>query len=235
MAMYEIAHHQTIDSVLKYFNADYLCNNNIIFGGGTLIALMIDEYRESVDVDFLCPDTDSYRAVRSQVTNVSLGDLVLRDFNYVREISSGRDAVRTIIELDNVKIKLEFVGFSDYKLGSSQPNNEFPVPFLDIPSCFSTKLLANADRQGDVPYKDIFDLIAMYLHWGEIPDCSWLEADRHYSNRVIKHGLKLSLERILANKDEYFLHAKSVKMKDEWAEEIINKGAEKMYARYLKG
>ncbi|WP_322543705.1 nucleotidyl transferase AbiEii/AbiGii toxin family protein [Pantoea eucrina] len=31
----------------------------MFFGGGTRIALEINEYRESIDVDFLCPDRAS--------------------------------------------------------------------------------------------------------------------------------------------------------------------------------
>lgn len=234
MNKYEVAHHQVIDDILKRFNTDYLCENDIIFGGGTLIALLIEEYRESVDVDFLCPDTTSYRAVRTQVTNNSLGNLVKDEFHYVREISSSRDAVRTIIDLDNTKIKIEFVGFPDYLLNANKPDRQFPVPFLDYTSCFSTKLLANADRYNDAPHKDIFDLIAMYIHWGGIPEDSWKEADRNYSDKVIKNGLKISLENIISNKQKYFKHAESVKMKEEWAEKIINHGAEKMYLHYLK-
>ena len=82
MNQYALTHHQIISSALKNFNSEFLCKNNIIFGGGTRIALEIDEYRESVDIDFLCPDMASYRAVREQVTNISLGCLVNTEFNY---------------------------------------------------------------------------------------------------------------------------------------------------------
>ncbi|GAB7225145.1 hypothetical protein VoSk93_43660 [Vibrio owensii] len=46
------------------------------FGGGTRIALELDEFRESIDIDFLCPNKDSYRSVRQEVMNVTLGNLV---------------------------------------------------------------------------------------------------------------------------------------------------------------
>jgi hypothetical protein len=42
--------------------------------------LELDEYRESVDIDFLCRDKKSFRAVREQVTNRTLGELVKEDF-----------------------------------------------------------------------------------------------------------------------------------------------------------
>uniref|UniRef100_UPI0040478EF9 hypothetical protein n=1 Tax=Rheinheimera sp. TaxID=1869214 RepID=UPI0040478EF9 len=47
---YRRRHHQLIASCLENFNTDYLARHNILFGGGTRIALELDEYRESVDM-----------------------------------------------------------------------------------------------------------------------------------------------------------------------------------------
>ncbi|MEH8021221.1 nucleotidyl transferase AbiEii/AbiGii toxin family protein [Rheinheimera metallidurans] len=71
---------------MKNFNSDYLKQHNILFGGGTRIALEINEYRESVDIDFLCGDKAAFRAVRQQVTSNSLGNLVNTPFSYARDI-----------------------------------------------------------------------------------------------------------------------------------------------------
>lgn len=89
----ERRHHQIIYKALERFNSEFLSQNTILFGGGTRIALELNEYRESVDIDFICPNKDSYRAVRSEVTNQSLGNLVLEDFDYPRDIRADRDAV----------------------------------------------------------------------------------------------------------------------------------------------
>jgi hypothetical protein len=53
---------------------------------------------------------------------------------------------------------------------------------LSHESCFITKLLANADRALIPPYKDIFDLVAMYITWGEIPRGAWEEAERQFGS-----------------------------------------------------
>ncbi|WP_346010485.1 nucleotidyl transferase AbiEii/AbiGii toxin family protein [Citrobacter sp. RHBSTW-00535] len=58
MNEYKIKHHKLIRSVLNNFNADFFFANSIYFGGGTRIALEIDEYRESIDVDFLGNDSN---------------------------------------------------------------------------------------------------------------------------------------------------------------------------------
>jgi hypothetical protein len=46
-----------------------------------------------------------------------------------------------------------------------------------------TNLLANADRALAAPFKDVFDLVAMYLAWGE-PQAAWQEAERQYGSKV---------------------------------------------------
>jgi len=73
MENYKREHHRKIDIALHNFNADFLLDNHIIFGGGTRIAMEIDDYRESIDVDIICPDVPSYKAARSEITNISLG------------------------------------------------------------------------------------------------------------------------------------------------------------------
>jgi hypothetical protein len=52
--MFERPHHQRIATLLQAFDADLLLQANCYFAGGTAIVLSLGEYRESLDVDFLC-------------------------------------------------------------------------------------------------------------------------------------------------------------------------------------
>ena len=52
--MFKRDHHQKIGKVLLALNPENLKKSECYFGGGTAIALSLDEYRESVDIDFLC-------------------------------------------------------------------------------------------------------------------------------------------------------------------------------------
>ena len=228
MTRYKIAHHQIIESALENFNADFFCTNNILFGGGTRIALELDEYRESIDIDFLCPNRSSYRAVREQVTNTSLGDLVKKDFNYAREIRADRDAVRTIISHKGINIKLEFVSFDNYELESIFNVEEFPIPAIDQISCFYTKLLANADRKLIEPYKDIFDILAMYHSWGSIPKQSVILAEQHYGDSVIIPDVITALEDIIRDPSKYTTASHKVKMKEDWIKTIVEELPKKL-------
>lgn len=234
MTKYKIEHHQIIESALSNFNADFFCKNNILFGGGTRIALELDEFRESVDIDFLCPDRKSYRAVREQVTNVTLGDLVKEDFDYAREIRADRDGVRTVIRYKNTLIKLEFVSFDSYELSHEWNPENCPVPVIDQVSCFYTKLLANSDRKLIAPYKDIFDILAMYQAWGSIPEAAIGLAENHYGKRVVIPDLLIALDDIKQDPDKYLRAAKAVKMKIEWAESLVKEQAPKLIAELNK-
>lgn len=219
---YLLAHHQIIASALEFFNAEFFFRHKIIFGGGTRIALELDEYRQSVDIDFLCPNKASYRAVREQVTNNTLGELVKKDFDYIREIRADRDAVRTVIKHQNTAIKLEFVSFDDYDLDYETNLAKFPIPVLDRVSCFYTKLLANADRKLTEPYKDIFDILAMYKAWGSIPQQAISLAEQHYGLKVVMPDLIIALQDITKRPDVYKKSAKkTLLMKDEWSNALI--------------
>ncbi len=198
---YRLPRHNAILSVLHQFNTDFLVANRIAFGGGTRIALELDEYRESVDIDFLCPDRNAYRAVREQVTNVSLGQLVKRDFVYLREIKFDRYGVRTFIRFDNTDIKLEIVSCDQYDL-SINPPGLFPVPYLSKNACFYTKLLAHTDRPMTEPFKDIFDLLMMHKYWGKIPEDVWAGVDAIYSKAVLNTLVK-AVNDVISNPQQY--------------------------------
>jgi hypothetical protein len=228
MPDYQLPHHRLIMTALAQFDADFFAQHSICFGGGTRIALELDEYRESVDIDFLCPNKDSYRAVREQVTNLSLGALVRQEFEYVREIRADRYAVRTFLKLDDSLVKLEIVSCDEYRLVAGSDLNLFPLPYLSRESCFMTKLLANADRALAPPFKDVFDLVAMYLAWGEIPQAAWQEAERQYGS-VPRKALLKSLADMLARPALYLERAADMKMKSSWAQRIVAEGAQQLY------
>lgn len=220
MNEYKIKHHKLIRSVLDNFNADFFFTNSIYFGGGTRIALEIDEYRESIDVDFLCPNMESYRAVRQEVTSNSLGSLVKKEFCYAREIKFDRYGVRTFIMEENTLIKLEIVSFDNYDL-IADARQLFPVPFIDHESCFYTKLLANSDRCLLAQCKDIFDILAMHEAWGGIPQSAIKKAEKHYGSAVLNDLIR-SLKDIQTKQEYYYQLAEGMLIQPEFAQKLID-------------
>ena len=183
--MYRRARHNAIHEALLQFDKAFLLDNKVLFGGGTRIAMELDEFRESVDIDFVCPSIESYRAVRSEVSSSSFGDLVSGELELIREIRADRYGVRTAIKVNDTPIKLEFISFSDYRLSMAETTS-LPVPALDQDSCYITKLLALADRYAFPDKKDFIDLLTMQRKWGAPSQKAWAEVKRHYGEAPFK-------------------------------------------------
>lgn len=179
--MFKRPHHQRIARFLASLNADFLAQSGCYFGGGTAIVLSINEYRESVDVDFLCSSLDGYRALRNTITTASLGDIVSQPVELAREVRADRYGIRTFVRMEGIPIKFEIVSEGRIDItGSIDPI--FGVPTLSREDMYAEKLLANADRYGDmsVASRDAIDLAMLIEHWGNVPDQAWFKVRRAY-------------------------------------------------------
>jgi len=183
--MFNRAHHRRIHSVLAAMNAGFLEATGCYFGGGTCLALRLGEFRESVDMDFLCASRDGYRALRGAVTNRSLGQVFSVAPRLLREVRFDRYGIRSVLEVEDVPVKFEIVLEGRVFLGCERIPS-LPVPVVDRVGLFTEKLLANADRYADrsVYGRDIIDLLVMIEHWGEIPAQAWQAAQQAYGAAV---------------------------------------------------
>ncbi len=227
------ARHQLIWQVLEQFNTEFLVENNILFGGGTRIALELNEFRESTDIDFFCAGAASYRQVRLQAETTSLGQVLQPDHSLVfpREIRADRDGVRTYIQLkgSDEPIKLEFIRFDICEISADTKPHRFPVPIVDRHTCYLTKLLANADRYAESNKKDIFDLCMMKKEWGSIPKKVWQEADAVYGMTTVVKGLDKALSALTLNPEESIeVAVRVLKMKKEIAYELVMNTAKEL-------
>lgn len=66
--MFKRLHHQHISQALNLLNSELLQEAECYFAGGTAITLLLEEYRESVDIDFLCASKYGYRLLRNTVS-----------------------------------------------------------------------------------------------------------------------------------------------------------------------
>lgn len=168
--MFDRPHHQRIAKILQALNSDLLLQAECFFAGGTAIVLSLAEYRESVDVDFLCASNAGYRLLRNTVTANGLGALLNEPIKHLREVHTDRYGIRTILEVDGTPIKVEFVREDRIQL-SGYYDEILCVPILAKADMYAEKLLANADRGLDkfVKSRDLIDLAMMIDCWGEIP------------------------------------------------------------------
>lgn len=195
--MFRRPHHQRIAAVLRAFNADLLAQSECYFGGGTAIVLSLGEYRESVDIDFLCSSKDGFNLLRNLVSH-DLGPLLKTPIKHLRQVRIERDKISTFLEIDAKPIKVEFIQEGNAGVdGAVDP--AFGIPTLSRLDMFTQKLLANADRGADKAFmsRDIIDLAMMMQQWGVIPLQAWEKAYGAYGPYLIKgfeNSIKLTLD-----------------------------------------
>ena len=214
-------HHRQIERILESLNKTYFQDKGLMFGGGTRIALDIDEFRVSTDIDIVCPTSESYRAVRENVNSVSLGKLLTRDLSLPRGVQIGRDAVRTVVEIDNSFIQLEFIRFEGFEFKCELEQDLFPVPYINRESCYYSKLLANANRYTHPSKKDILDILAMTTSWGDIPAGAIKGAEAMYGERAILPNLRNALHQIIADKEAFNIAASDCGIEKGWREKLF--------------
>lgn len=150
--------------VLSVLNAPLLAEHNCWFGGGTAIVLANGEFRESVDIDFLVSDQQSYRRLRQIVRDRGLDALVTRELDLARTPSVDRYGIRTSILVAGVAIKFEIIHESRIDLDTPSPDDEIcGVQLLTRTDQVASKLLANDDRWADTSTfsRDLIDLAMM--------------------------------------------------------------------------
>ena len=173
MFEYRRARHRLVARLLAVLDAGFIATNHCYFGGGTRIALELDEFRESQDIDFLCADIAGYRALRAGISERSLGPILgtarklPAGITLLRDVRADQYGIRTLIGVDGEPVKFEIILEARIGLTSAQPDN-LPVQSLDRVSCFAEKWLANADRWNDasVASRDVIDLAFMLGAWG---------------------------------------------------------------------
>ena len=168
--MFERERHRAMARLLRRFEADLLANCKCYFGGGSAIVMQLNEYRESVDLDFLCADLNGYRALRNAIKPPTLGNLLREPVLYARDVRTERDKVTAFVLIDDLPVKVEIILEARISL-SGDFDERFGVPVLSTADLYAEKLLANADRGLDrsTMSRDLIDLSMMMRSWGPIP------------------------------------------------------------------
>ena len=168
-------------------NVELLVRSRCLFGGGTAIALALDEYRESMDIDFLCSSRDGYRLLRSALFHNGFRTLFPKttDVEQLRDIRSDQYSIGTVIGIKGQPIRLEIMRES--RIDLEKPTQRIlGIPTLTRTDRFCEKLMANADRYADrgSNSRDIIDLSMMMARWGDIPEQAWEKARLAYGDIV---------------------------------------------------
>ncbi|MFZ5467811.1 MAG: nucleotidyl transferase AbiEii/AbiGii toxin family protein [Myxococcota bacterium] len=191
---YKRPYHQRLARVIDRLDSARLRECGALFGGGTLISLVLGEFRVSRDLDFLCPVGEGYRRLRQLVDEQGAQGLFqnTEGVGLPRPARADQYGVRFPIAFEGELIKLEI--FCEARIALDPPEN---VPGLSV-GCLSTgdrfaeKLLANADRWADdsIEARDLIDL-AMMRRKGPIPHAAVAKAAAAYE---VEPALKRALE-----------------------------------------
>ena len=221
--MFERPHHRSIEKALRTFNAPLLQELGLFFGGGTAIALALGEYRESVDIDFLCSSPDGFKALRGMLSD-SINPLLNTPLKHIRDIRTDAYKVLTVIEIDDAKIKIELVREARIAL-EGQIDQILGIPTLSKVDLYAEKLLANADRGLDkyTLSRDIIDLAMMIHHWGPIPQLAWEKAAKAYGEGLIDKSFQRAAGLIADN--EYLANCMHLMQMDKSLLPIIQNTA----------
>jgi hypothetical protein len=210
--VFEREHHRRIQKLLSAFDADFLSRTQCYFGGGTAIVLALNEYRESVDVDFLCASVDGYRELRNAVNQHSLGALLKMPVEYFREIKTDQYGIRTVLKVDDTPIKFEIVREGRIQL-QGQRDPSLGIDVLTPGDMFAEKLLANADRGLDksVMSRDIIDIAMMLQFWEGVPPGGAWDKVRHAYGDSVDRAYQKAID--MVTNDRKYLAACIEKMK----------------------
>lgn len=180
MRKFKRKHHDLVAHILNMMSLDFLESSQCYFGGGTRIVLELAEYRESVDVDFVCASQHGYRQLRNEVTESSLGALFDATPQLLRDVKADMYGVRTFIAVEGKPVKFEIIREARISI-SGMKIASVAVPCLDHVSCLAEKFLANTDRGLDkaTRSRDLIDLAFMAADW---------------SDREVKKGFELAEE-----------------------------------------
>jgi hypothetical protein len=144
-----------------------LREHHCYFGGGTAIALLQDEYRESVDIDFLVSDKERYRELRNLLTDPAGIFAIAKEgakLVLAREIKADQYGIRTTIQSGEVSVKFEIVLEGRIAFDEQSSRNSIEnISTLTKLDLLTSKLLANSDRWNDsiVYNRDILDFVML--------------------------------------------------------------------------
>lgn len=166
--MFKREHHMRIATVLQAMDSEVLDQYHCLFGGGTAIVLARNEYRESIDIDFLISDREGYQKLRQLFKQDGIKSITREGLKIetARDVRVDQYGIRTMLLVGDVEIKFEIVFESRISLEPDLKNqNICGISVLSDLDMAATKLLANSDRWADdsVYSRDIIDLAMVGL------------------------------------------------------------------------
>lgn len=187
--MFRRPHHRRIERLLTLFDTAVLEKCCFYFGGGTALALQLNEYRESVDIDFLCSNPAGYRELRGGVFNKAHTYFLPPDIKLARDLQSGRDSIRFWVDLEDGQRPINVEMIRDGEQDDLEPGDRIcGVVAISHADAISTKLIANANRGLDRQhgFRDFIDLVMACHAWPTTVPAGFIKAETAYGDQIVK-------------------------------------------------
>lgn len=184
--MFQREQNRKILTLLAAFDAGLLSGCNFLLGGGTRIALELEEYRESHSIVFFCSDAEGFAELRFAASSLGYDALFRSEarqgFHLPHEIRFDPHGIRFPVEIDGSGIPVELIREARIELDPGLRPAWSPVGCLSIPDSYAEKLLANSDRWADrqTLSRDLIDLSALRSRIGPIPEEAWQKVEEAY-------------------------------------------------------
>jgi Nucleotidyl transferase AbiEii toxin, Type IV TA system len=217
---FKIDRHRIIHRILDGLNHQLLDECRAYFGGGTLISLDLGEYRTSNDIDFICAYGADYRKLRSTIGNSNPRLLLADESLQIARFTTDQYGIRMGIVTDGVTIKTEIIAEGRFELDAPRQPTWSQVKCLSVNDCFTSKMLANADRYTDASTnsRDLIDL-AFLRNERPIPPISIAKAEAAYP---IVPALTSALTKFQENADLRFRCCKALNISEVHCPKLID-------------
>lgn len=194
-------HHRRIEAVLRGLRAERLRELRCFFGGGSAISLQLGEYRESIDIDFLCKG-EGFHEMHTGVYQDGIRFLFVEPPQLGSELRRARDAIRCSVDLQDggLPIKFEIVreGYWESLEGGATVCG---VECLSKADSIACKLMANADRGLDPAhqFRDFIDAAVASHAWKQDAPAGFEKSIRAYNN---DGSIPSGIEKVRARLDD---------------------------------
>jgi len=187
--------------MLQSLNHSLFFRTNCQFGGGTAMALLHGEYRESRDIDFLV-NQKGFSELRAKLHSEGIASFFSKPLLVAREPRFDRDAIRTALALPtepDFAVKFEIVLEGRIQLDAASRSRRLAgVPVLSQIDLVAEKLLANSDRWND-PTVFSRDLIDLAMSGEDMPSQALAKAEGAYRS-TIRKDLDRARKALISNK-----------------------------------
>jgi hypothetical protein len=181
--MFKESVHQQILHILNSLNSSLLKECQAYFGGGTQLVLEFGEYRQSRDIDFLCPFGQGYTKLRRAIFESGHDALFAErsGLQFPRDIRADQYGIRFPIQTESYLIRFEIVAEGRINFEPPQSFDWVSVACLSRMDAIAEKLLANSDRWADTStlVRDLIDLAMLRLQ-APFPTAAIAKAESAY-------------------------------------------------------